>query len=438
MNNKDNIYTLDGKVPLTKALPFGFQHILTMFVANITPIMIIAGICDFSPQMKATLIQNAMLIAGIGTLIQLFPIFGIGSRLPVVMGLSFTFLSVCALISVQYGYSAVLGAVLVGGIVEGILGIFAKYWIKFISPIVSACVVMAIGFSLLSVGASTFGGGTGSQDFGSVENWIIASVTLLSCILFQIFAKSCYKNLSVLVGMIVGYILAIILGKVDFSGLSDISIIAIPKIFQFSFEFHPGAILPMVIVFLVSATETIGDISALTETALNREVTPKELSGGLMCDGFISSLSSLFGCTPITSFTQNVGLIAMTKVVNRYAIGLGACILVLSGIFPVFGAAIATLPSAVIGGCMVMVLGMIFVTGIGMAGKCGFSQRNILIISLSISIGIGFTQVPELFVIFPDLVKNIFGENCVVLVFLISAFLNIVLPKNMDVEKTTE
>lgn len=170
MNNKDNIYTLDGKVPLTKALPFGFQHILTMFVANITPIMIIAGICDFSPQMKATLIQNAMLIAGIGTLIQLFPIFGIGSRLPVVMGLSFTFLSVCALISVQYGYSAVLGAVLVGGIVEGILGIFAKYWIKFISPIVSACVVMAIGFSLLSVGASTFGGGTGSQDFGSVEN----------------------------------------------------------------------------------------------------------------------------------------------------------------------------------------------------------------------------------------------------------------------------
>lgn len=162
MKNIDNIYTLDGKVPLAKVLPFGFQHILTMFAANITPIMILAGICDFSPQMKATLIQNAMLIAGIGTLIQIFPIFGIGSRLPVVMGLSFSFLSVSALISVQYGYNAVLGAVLVGGIVEGILGIFAKYWVKFISPIVSGCVVIAIGFSLLSVRASTFGGGTGS------------------------------------------------------------------------------------------------------------------------------------------------------------------------------------------------------------------------------------------------------------------------------------
>lgn len=236
--------------------------------------------------------------------------------------------------------------------------------------------------------------------------------------------------------MIVGYILAIILGKVDFSGLSGISIISIPKILPFSFEFHLGAILPMVIVFLVSATETIGDISALTETALNREATTRELSGVLMCDGFISSLSSLFGCTPITSFTENVGLIAMTKIVNRYTIGIGASILVLSGIFPVLGAAIATLPSAVLGGCMVMVLGMIFVTGIGMAGKCGFSQRNILIISLSISIGIGFTQVPELFVLFPDLIKSIVGENCVVLVFLISAFLNIVLPKDMNVEKT--
>lgn len=251
-----------------------------------------------------------------------------------------------------------------GGIVEGILGIFAKYWVKFISPIVSGCVVIAIGFSLLSVGASTFGGGTGSQDFGSVENWIIGSVTLLSCILFQIFAKSCYKNLSVLVGMIVGYILAVILGKVDFSGLSDISIIAVPKILPFSFEFPLNAIFPMVIIFLVSATETIGDISALSETALNREATTRELSGG----------------------------------------------------------------------CMVMVLGMIFVAGIGMVGKCGFSQRNILITSLSISIGIGFTQVPELLVIFPDLVKNIVGENCVVLVFLISAFLNIVLPKDMDFE----
>ena len=193
----ENIYRLNGRVPLKKAIPFGLQHILAMFVANIAPILIVASACGLSDQNTAMLIQSAMLIAGIGTLVQLFPIFHkIGSGLPIVMGISFTFVSILCFVGTQYGYGAIMGTVLIGGIIEGILGLFAKYWLKLIAPIVSASVVTAIGFSLLSVGANSFGGGSGSEDFGSVQNWILGSVTLLCCILFHIFAKSYWKQLS--------------------------------------------------------------------------------------------------------------------------------------------------------------------------------------------------------------------------------------------------
>ncbi|MBQ3544262.1 MAG: purine permease [Lachnospiraceae bacterium] len=437
MKNKDrsaieNIYKLDGRVPLLSAIPFGLQHILAMFVANIAPILIVAGASNLTDKQSAMLIQNAMIIAGIGTLIQLFPMFKIGSGLPIVMGISFTFVSVFCFIGGTYGYPAIMGAVLVGGIIEGLLGLFARFWIPIIKPIVSASVVTAIGFSLLSVGASSFGGGSGSENFGSAKNWILGSVTLLACILFHIFAKSFLKQLSVLFGLVVGYIVAVCMGMVDFSGLSDTNIISLPQFLPFEMEFNLNAIISVVLIFMVSATETIGDTSALASTGLNREATTKEISGSLACDGFISSISSLFGCLPITSFSQNVGLVAMTKVVNRFAIATGAAIMILAGIFPIFGAVLATLPDAVLGGCTIMMFGTIVVSGLQMIGKCGYSQRNITIVALSLSIGIGFTQVPELFDIFPQIVRNVFAENCVAVVFLVSIILNLVLPKDME------
>lgn len=258
-----NLYQLNGMVPVHKAIPFGLQHILAMFVANIAPILIVGGACGLAASDMAMLIQSAMLIAGIGTLVQLFPIFHkIGSGLPIVMGISFTFVSVLCFIGAQYGYGAIMGAVLIGGIVEGILGLFAKFWIRVIAPIVSASVVTAIGFSLLTVGATSFGGGSGSADFGSAENWILGSVTLLCCILFHIFAKSYFKQLSVLFGLVVGYILAVFMGKVDFSALRETSVIAVPHLMPFRMEFHADAIVSVVLIFLVSATETIGDTSA--------------------------------------------------------------------------------------------------------------------------------------------------------------------------------
>lgn len=437
MSNKNNssvsnIYQLEGRVPVSRAIPFGLQHILAMFVANISPIIIVAGASGVSGKQLAMLIQSAMLIAGIGTLIQLFPLWRIGSGLPIVMGISFTFVSIMCYIGTNYGYGTIMGAVLIGGLIEGCLGLFAKYWIKIISPIVSASVVTAIGFSLLSVGSTSFGGGSGSENFGSVENWILGTITLLCCILFNIFAKSYWKQLSVLFGLIVGYLVAIPMGLVDFSSLASTSVIALPHLMPFKMEFHLNAIISVALIFLVSATETIGDTQALANSGLNRSATTKEISGSLACDGFISSLSSLFGCMPITSFSQNVGLVAMTKVVNRFTIATGALIMILAGIFPIFGAVLATLPDAVLGGCTIMMFGTIVVSGLQMIGKCGYSQRNITIVALSLSIGIGFTQVPELFSVFPKIIETVFAENCVAVVFLVAVILNLILPQNME------
>lgn len=428
----DNIYTLDGKVPLFKSIPFGLQHVLAMFVANIAPIMIVTAASGLSTQETASLIQTAMIMAGIGTLVQLFTVWKLGARLPIVMGISFTFVSVFCYVGPTWGYEAVIGAVLVGGIIEGLLGFFAKYWRKLISPIVSACVVTAIGFSLLSVGANSFAGGSGAADFGSAQNWILGTITLVCCILFNIFAKGHLKQLSVLFGLVVGYIIALCMGKVDLSALERISIISLPQIMPYKPVFNLSAIVSVTMIFLVSATETIGDTSAMTNTVLGRESTDKEISGSLACDGLISSLSACFGCLPITSFSQNVGLLAMTKVINRYTIATGAGILILAGVFPALGAILATLPEAVLGGCTIMMFGNIVVSGLQMIGACGFSQRNITIAALSLSIGLGFTQVPEMFAIFPDIIRTIFAENCVAVVFLAAIIMNLIMPKEKE------
>ena len=429
----DNLYTLSGKVPFLKAIPYGLQHVLAMFVANITPVIIIAGACGLTSADTARLIQTAMIIAGIGTLVQLFPIWRVGAKLPIVMGISFTFVSVlCVIGAGDYGYEKIVGAVIVGGIVEGILGLLAKYWRKIITPIVSACVVTAIGFSLFSVGANSFGGGNGAADFGSWENWLLGGVTLICCIAFNILAKGHYKQLSVLFGLVVGYLFALCIGRVDFSALEGIGVISFPKFLPVTPRFDISAIISLAVIYMVSATETIGDTSALASSALNREPTDREIAGALACDGVVSSVSGLFGCISITSFSQNIGLVAMTKVINRFAIAAGAMIMILAGFFPAVGAILATLPESVLGGCTIMMFGMIVISGIQMLGKCGFSQRNITIASLSLSIGVGFTLVPDIFKNFPAMLQSIFAQNCVAIVFLVAIVLDLVIPKDKE------
>lgn len=431
-----NIYRLDGQVPVMKAIPFGLQHILAMFVANLTPITLIAAAGGLKQAEIAILLQNAMFVAGIATLIQLYPLWKVGSRLPIVMGVSFTFVTVLSTVAANYGYPAVVGAVMIGGIMEGTLGLLAKYWKKIISPIVAASVVTAIGFSLFTVGTRSFGGGY-SEDFGSAQNLILGTITLLVCLAWNIMAKGYWKQLSVLVGLIVGYIVAIFMGKVDLSVIFSGGILSFPKFLPYMPEFHPGAIVSVAIIFLVSAAETIGDTTAMVSGGLERDITTEEISGSLACDGYASVFSSLLGCPPVTSFSQNVGLIAMTKVVNRFTIMTGAVCMILAGLLPPVGNFFASLPDSVLGGCTIMMFGTILTSGIEMIAKAGFTQRNITIAALSLSVGIGFTAASEtdIWHIFPELLQSVFSANVVAVVFVMAIILNLVLPKDMDIKR---
>ena len=428
--SKDPVYDFHGKISAGKAIPFGLQHVLAMFVANIAPILIVTGVVHMPPGQVAALVQAAMIIAGVGSLLQMFPLGPLGSGLPVIMGISFTFVSVFCMIGAKYGYGAILGAALVGGILEGTLGLTARWWRRFIEPIVSATVVTAIGFSLLSIGANSFGGGFGNPHFGDAPYLIVGSITLVSCIVFNILAKSYYKQLSVLFGLVVGYVASYFFGMVDLSRLASVPLISLPGFMPYPLEFHGDAIVSVFLIFLVSATETLGDTSALADMGFGRPAKDKEISGSIAVDGYISSLSSLFGCMPITSFSQNVGLIAMTHVVNRKAIASGAVIMILAGLFPGLGVILASLPDAVLGGCTLMMFGSIVVSGVHMLSQCGYSERNMTIAALSLSVGLGFTQTPQIFHIFPPLFKSVFAENCVAVVFLVSLGLSFILPKD--------
>ena len=436
----DNIYRLDGRVPLAKAIPFGLQHILAMFVSNLAPITIIAGAAQpaLDQAQVAILLQNAMFVAGIATMIQLYSIWKIGSRLPIVMGVSFTFVAVLSAIAGTYGYEYVIGAVLIGGIFEGTMGLLSKYWRKIITPVVAASVVTAIGLSLFTVGARSFGGGY-ADDFGSAQNLLLGFITLMVCLLWNIFAKGYLKQLSVLVGMIVGYIIAIFMGKVDLSILMSGGIVSFPHFLPFMPKFHLGAIISACIIFLVSAAETIGDTSAMVSGGLDREITGEEIQGSLACDGYASSISGLFGCPPVTSFSQNVGLIAMTKVVNRFTIMTGAAAMILAGLLPPVGNFFASLPQAVLGGCTIMMFGSIMASGVQMISKCGFSQKNITIVSLSLAIGVGFTAASEsgIWGIFPATIQTVFGGNVVAVVFVVAILLSLLLPEDMGIKIPT-
>lgn len=436
-NRIENVFQLDGKVPLKTAIPFGLQHILAMFVANLAPITIIAGASQpaLSTAEIAMLVQNAMFVAGIATMIQLYPVWKVGSKLPIVMGVSFTFVTILSTVAANYGYPTVIGAVMIGGIFEGTLGLFAKYWRKIISPVVAGCVVTAIGFSLFTVGTRSFGGGY-AADFGSPKNLLLGTITLVTCLLWNIKAKGYLKQLSVLAGLTVGYIVAIFMGKVDLSVIFADGLIALPKFLPFKPVFNIGAIVSVCIIYLVSAAETIGDTTALVSGGLHRDIEDSEISGSLACDGFASTISSFFGCPPVTSFSQNIGLINMTKVVNRFTIATGAAAMILAGLLPPVGNFFASLPESVLGGCTLMMFGTILFSGVEMLAKAGFNHRNSIIVSLSLAIGIGFTTSSEIGVwaYFPEVVQSVFASNVVAVVFVVAILLNLILPKNMEVK----
>ena len=448
----DNIYQLDGLVPLSKAIPFGLQHVLAMFVANLAPVLIVCsavlvrGTENHLTSVEITkLLQCAMFAAGIGTCMQLYPFWKIGSGLPIVMGVSFTFLGSLLMIGTNpdLGYEGMVGAVILGGIFEGLVGLSAKYWKRFLTPVVSACVVIAIGLSLLPVGMDSWGGGYGVEDFGAWYYLFIGTFTLIVCLISRYLLKGVYKNLNILVGLVFGYILSAIFTvtgiapMIDFSGISktigEIGFFSLPTPVFFTGHmpvFDIGAFFTIAIVFLVSAAETTGATTAVCTGTLNRDLEMKELQGSLAVDGFSSAISGCFGCLPLTSFSQNVGLVTMTGVINRFTILMGALVMILASLFPPLGAFFDSLPQAVLGGCTVMMFGSIMYEGIKMLKECKFDDRTMIIVSLSFCIGVGLTQTSaNFFSAFPRAVGDVFNGNAVAGVFVVALLLSLFLPK---------
>ncbi|MDE7244611.1 MAG: purine permease [Oscillospiraceae bacterium] len=449
-------YEFHGRIPLQQAIPLGLQHVLAMFVGNLTPLMIICGICGISsdsPELYVTLLQNAMLAAGLITLIQLWSIGPVGGQVPVIMGTSSGFLGVMRGVaaSVSGGglvaYSAILGAGLIGGACEAVLGFFIKPLRKFFPPVVTGTVVLSIGLSLISVGVNSFAGGSSAEDFGSLTNLLLGLLVLIVIVILKHFATGLLSTSSILFGIIAGYIVATIMGfvmphtlasganaawYVNWSKVGEAAWFSIPKIMPVKPTFNLHAIMSIIIMFLVTAVETIGDISGCIEGGMGREATAQELSGGVICDGCGSIISSLFGCLPTTSFSQNVGLVTMTKVVNRMALTCGAIFLILAGLSPKLAAIISIMPQSVLGGAAVMMFSSIAVSGIKLLTKYGVTNRVVTIVSIAMGLGYGLGATSGALAGLPEGVQLIFGGSGIVPAAVLAIILNIVIPKEKE------
>ena len=451
-------FQLDGKMPLRQAIPLGLQHVLAMFVGNLTPLLIITGACGLAggefANLQLSLLQNAMLVAGIVTLVQLFAIGPIGGKVPIIMGTSSGFIGVFNSVAATMGggviaYGAIMGASIIGGLFEGVLGFFLKPLRRFFPSVVTGTVVLSIGLSLISVGINSFGGGNAAPDFGSMENLLLAVFVLAMVLFFKHCTKGFTSSSSILLGIICGYIAAFIMGLVlpntgvtaegveftkawvlNWDKLAEASWFAVPELMPVKPVFDMRAILPVMIMFIVTAVETVGDISGVMEGGLGREATDKELSGGVICDGIGSSFAALFGVLPNTSFSQNVGLVAMTKVVNRYALATGAIFLILCGLCPKLGALVSMMPQSVLGGAAVMMFSSIVISGIQLITKEPLTGRNLSIVAVALGVGYGMGANAGILVNAPQFIQLIFGGSGIVPAAIVAILLNVILPKD--------
>lgn len=432
MDKNNTIYQLDGKVPLKTAVPLGIQHVLAMFLGNISPLLIICGMLQMDAGLKTTLIQNSMFIAGVATLIQLYPFWRVGSSLPVVMGTSSGFIGTAKSIGAAYGYGSILGASLIGAILEMVLGFFIKPLKKLFPPIVTSLVIISIGLSLLPVGIRYLGGGSGAEDFGNPKHLLVAMIVIIVIVVLKQFEGSFLSVSSILIGIIAGYIVSICLGMVDFTQVKEAAWFALPKPMAVGFEFHASAIVAMCIMYVATAVETVGDISGITNGGLDREPTDRELSGGVIADGFGSFVAAFFGVLPNTSFSQNVGLVQVTKVVNRFVIATGAVFLLLMGFIPKLSALFSVMPQSVLGGAAVIMFASILVSGMQSLLREKITARSSLIIALAIGLGVGIGNVPEVLDQLPAWVGQIFAQNGIIMTFVIATVMNLVLPKEKE------
>lgn len=433
-----SVFDLNGVPSFTKALPLALQHVVAMIVGCVTPAIIIAGVANLSEQDRVILIQAALFVSAFSTLLQLFPFirlkqFQLGSALPVIMGISFAYVPSMQAIAERFDIGTILGAQIIGGIIAILVGITVRKIRVLFPPIITGTVVFTIGLSLYPTAINYMAGGTSSPSYGSWQNWLVAFFTLAVVTGLNHFTKGFLKLASILIGIIAGYIMAALFGLVDLSQLQTAGYFQLPRPFHFSIHFEPSACIAIGTLFAINSIQAIGDFSATTVGSMNREPENRELQGGILMYGITNILGSVFGGLPTATYSQNVGIVTTTKVINRFVLGLAAVILMIAGFVPKFSALLTTIPQCVLGGATISVFASIAMTGIKLIMRQKMNFRNTAIVGLSVALGMGITQAPQSLATFPEWVTMIFGKSPVVLATITAILLNVILPKEEDI-----
>ncbi len=436
INSNKYLFDMNAPMPgIKEALPLAMQHVLAMVVGCITPAILISAVTKQTPADTVILIQASLVIAAIATVAQLYPIFKVvGAGLPIIMGVSFAYVPVLISIGGQYGLPAILGAQIVGGLVAIVVGLFIKQLRPFFPPIVSGTVVFTIGISMYPVAIKYMAGGAASATFGSALNWGVAIFTLAATTAFNHYTKGFMKLASVLLGLVSGYILAYFLGMVSFDSVYNTAWMQLPRPMHFPIEFHVTAIMSMVIMFVVNSVQAIGDISATTVGALDREPSDRELAGGIIGNGVTSALGALLGGLPTATYSQNVGIFTITRVVNKRIVALAALIIFIAGVLPKFSALLTTIPQAVLGGATMTVFAAITMTGMKLIVSAKMTPRNAAVVGIAVALGVGISQVPNALAGpgMPAWISQIFGSSSVIISTVIAVLLNIIIPKDKE------
>ena len=435
-SNKEyaSIFQLDGIPKFSQALPLALQHVVAMIVGCVTPAIIVSNVANLSGADRVILIQAALVVSALSTLLQLFPIgkkgsFRLGAALPVIMGISFAYVPSMQSIAADFGIPAILGAQIVGGVVAFIVGAFVMQSRKFFPPLITGTVVFTIGLSLYPTAINYMAGGTSSPTYGSWQNWAIAFLTLIVVTVLNHFGKGIFKLASILIGIIVGYIVSLFFGMVDFSSIGAAAAFQVPQPLHFGIMFEPSSCIAIGILFAINSIQAIGDFTATTSGSIDREPTDKELQGGIMGYGVTNILGALLGGLPTATYSQNVGIVTTTKVVNRCVLGLTAAILLAAGLIPKFSALLTTIPQCVLGGATVSVFASIAMTGMKLVMSEEMTYRNSSIVGLAAALGMGISQATAALSTFPSWVVTIFGRSPVVVATIVAVLLNIILPR---------
>lgn len=435
MNQKttNTLQSLDAKPTIKQTIVPSILHAVNCAVSTIMPVIILLNSIGMEEALKQDLIQNVFFVSAIGIFLQTLAFKKLGARLPLVMGCNFAFLVTLTSIATAKSYEVMLGSILIGGVVSTFFGFFAKYLNRLISPLTKGLIVFAVGASILTSATANFAGGLANLTFGEAPHFIVAIITVISIILFEIAFKGNIRNLSILFGMIVGFIAAICIGIVDFNSFITPNIISLPKPY-IHFKFNLESIITVTLVYLIATTEVIGNTNALTNDVLDRDATNEEINGGVAAVNLSSIIAGFFGVMPLTVYAQNIALVKKTKIVNRYAVGFSSLFLLLFSLFPVVSSIIMLIPNAVLAGSTLALLGSITIAGISLISKCGFSERNITICSISITLGVGLSIVPNILSKAPFIVQTLFTSP-VSSIFIISTILEILLPKEENNSK---